>query len=160
IRGGIQLWDLRRIREQLRVLRLDWDPPADWPSLPVSPPSQGGDQREGAKPLQVEVDAGELLDGEKDSIILAFLPLHAEAYYRRGLAYARVNDWLQALDDFSRALALKPDHADASYQRGLAYARHDRFAQAVEDFSRSIELRPEHGEAYSDRAYAYFALGE
>src|SRR5205823_13703580 len=47
--GTIQLWDLRRIREQLRLLGLDWGPPL---APPVAPSGDG--------PLRVEVNPGEL----------------------------------------------------------------------------------------------------
>ena len=71
--GVIQLWDLHRIRQQLRDMGLDWDPPA-------RPSRSAG----GGKPMQVEVDLGELPDLERSSLILALSPFDAEAYYRRG----------------------------------------------------------------------------
>jgi WD40 repeat protein/tetratricopeptide (TPR) repeat protein len=145
--GVIQLWDLRRIREQLRTMGLDWDPPAE--------PSRATDE---PNPLQVDVDPGDLADREKYSIILAFCPFHAEAYYRRGLAEARIDQWQPAFKDFSVALTLKPDHAEAWYQRGLIHARQGRYPQAVADFSRAIALRPRHGDAYQQRAGASEAL--
>jgi WD40 repeat protein/tetratricopeptide (TPR) repeat protein len=147
--GVIQLWDLRRIREQLREMGLDWDPPAETPRTADRP-----------DPLQVDVDPGELADRGKYSIILAFCPFHAEAYYRRGLAEARTDQWQPAFNDFSVALTLKPDHAEAWYWRGLIHARHGRHPQAIADFSRAIALRPGHGDAYRQRAEAYAALGQ
>src|SRR5262249_22788949 len=95
---GLRVWDLRRIRGGLGQLGPGWG----WPPYPAT------EARSEDQPLQVQVEWGDLLAREKYSLILAFFPLHAEAYYRRGLAYAAFNQWPQAFDDFSRALALQP----------------------------------------------------
>jgi serine/threonine protein kinase/WD40 repeat protein len=147
--GVIQLWDLHRIREQLREMGLDWDPPANGPR-------KVGDPR----PLQVEVDAGELLDREKYSLILAFFPFQAEAYFHRGLGQVRFEQWQQALEDFNMTLALNPDHAGALYQRGLIHAGSGRFAEAVEDYSRTLAIQSGPVEAYAHRGHALAELGQ
>ena len=46
--GGVRVWDLRRIREQLKKLGLDWNMP------PFPPEAALGDD----KPLRIEVDLG------------------------------------------------------------------------------------------------------
>jgi serine/threonine protein kinase/WD40 repeat protein/Flp pilus assembly protein TadD len=147
--GVIQLWDLRRIRQQLREMGLDWDPPAQ--------PSQS---LGGGTTVQVAVDLGELPDLERSSILLALFPLDAEAYYRRGLAYAQLDHLPEALDDFRRALALKPDHPEAHYHRGLVQSRQGKTKEAIADWSRAIALKPDHAEAYVARGDAYFRLSE
>jgi serine/threonine protein kinase/WD40 repeat protein/tetratricopeptide (TPR) repeat protein len=139
--GVIQLWDVRRIREQLRAIGLDWDPPADRPTPPTSPASQTGDQK-GAIPLHVELHAGELLDREKYNLILAFFPFHAEAYYRRGLAEARLQQWQQACQDFTLAIALQADYAEAHWQRGRAYGASGESRKAIADYSHFLALMP------------------
>jgi serine/threonine protein kinase/WD40 repeat protein len=146
----IQLWDLRAVRRRLAEMGLDWDLPP-YPAAPAP-------QAERIKPLQVHLDLGEFADREKYSLILAFFPLHAEAYYRRGLAYVRFGQRKEALDDFNMVLVLQPDHADAHYQRGLIHAREARFQEAAADFSRTIALRPDQVEAYAERAHAYLGL--
>jgi serine/threonine protein kinase/WD40 repeat protein/Flp pilus assembly protein TadD len=142
--GTIQLWDLRRIRARLREMGLDWDPPAQ----PMQPADDG-------QPVRVAVDAGPLLDLERESLILALAPGDAEACYRRGLAYAQRGQLGDALDDFRHALALEPDHAQAHYQRGLVLARQGKVDEAIADWSRTIALEPEHVEAYAARGGAY-----
>ncbi len=143
----IHVWDLRAIREQLASMDLDWD-------LPSYPPAAINLD---SKPLQVEVHAGELMDREKYSLIIALFPFHAEAYYQRGLAYARSFQWEQASSDFTMAAALRPDHAETHYQRGLMQVRQGQSQKAVGDFSRAIELRPKYGDAHAGRAEAYAA---
>jgi tetratricopeptide (TPR) repeat protein len=141
--GAIQLWDLHRIRARLRPMGLDWGPPAR-----ASRPDDG-------QPMVVAVDLGELADPEKCSLILALCPFDAEAYYRRGLAYARRGQPREALDDLRRALALKPDHAEAHYRRGLIRASQRKAEETIADFSRAIALKPDHAEAYAARGNAH-----
>jgi tetratricopeptide (TPR) repeat protein len=147
VEGTIQLWDLRRIRARLREMGLDWDPPAQL--------SQATDD---GRPVRVEVDPGELPQPERESLLLALRPFDAEAYYRRGCAYARLDKLQEALDDFQRALALKPDHAAAHYHRGLVRARQGKVEEAIADWSRTIALQPDHAEAYAMRGDAYERL--
>jgi tetratricopeptide (TPR) repeat protein/WD40 repeat protein len=146
--GVTQLWDLRRIRQQLQAIGLDWPDP---------PPAPAGNDAEG-KVLRIETDPGELLDREKYSLILAFFPFHAEAYYRRGLAYGRFNQADLARVDFSRAAFLKPELADAYYQRGMLEAQQGRLPEAVADFNRCLDLDPKQADAYEQRARAYTQL--
>jgi WD40 repeat protein len=61
-KDGLRVWDLRRIREQLAKLSLDWGAPP-YPA-PV-PRSQGADQQGSAQPLEVQLDLGELRGKEK-----------------------------------------------------------------------------------------------
>jgi eukaryotic-like serine/threonine-protein kinase len=145
--GMIELWDLRRIRTQLGEMGLDWEPPLEPPEKAEAP-----------KPLRVEVAYGEGIDLGKNSLILAFFPYHAEAYYLRGLAHARTGQWPEAIDDFNQAIVCQPDHAEAHYQRGLGHVWNCRSAQAIEEFSRTLRLRPEHADAYAQRGRAYAVL--
>jgi WD40 repeat protein len=106
---GLRVWDLRRLRSELAQLGLDWD----WPSYPAP------EARPGSQPLDVQIDLGDLLAREKYTLILALSPSNAEAYYRRGLAYADFGQWPRAFDDFSRALALQPAYAEPLFRREM-----------------------------------------
>jgi WD40 repeat protein len=92
----IQVWDLRRIRQQLARMGLDWDrspgfPPDRQPGKPDLPAN-------GGKPLTVQVDLGDL----RQPILLATHPRQAVALY-------------------SLAIALAPRNPEAYLQRGRAY---------------------------------------
>jgi tetratricopeptide (TPR) repeat protein len=100
--------------------------------------------------LQVQVDLGDLAGREKYSLILAFFPFHAEAYYQRGLVHRRLDQTQQALNDFTLALTLKADHAGAYYQRALLHARQGRATEAVADFTRSTVLGTGNGDAFGE----------
>jgi WD40 repeat protein/Tfp pilus assembly protein PilF len=128
---SIYLWDLHAIRKQLQTMDLDWD----LEPYPVRNAIQD------ARPLEIQADLGHMLNKEKYSLILAFFPFHAEAYYQRGLAHARSQQWREALEDFSMALVLKPDHAQAYYARELIRLTPDLGA-AVGAIDSALSPRP------------------
>jgi WD40 repeat protein/tetratricopeptide (TPR) repeat protein len=147
---ALHIWDLREIRRGLADLGLDWDEP-DYPAA-------GGPTK--APPLQVTVDTGDLIAREKYSLVLAFFPFNAEAYYQRGLAYTRLGRREEAFNDFNLAVTLNPDHAEALYQRGLLYAQRGSAREAVADFTAALTLNPELGRAYAERGHIYFGLND
>jgi serine/threonine protein kinase/WD40 repeat protein/tetratricopeptide (TPR) repeat protein len=136
----LHVWDLRAIRAELAARGLDW-------GLPPNPPAEPAD----APPARVAVDLGDLAGREKYSLILAFFPFHAEAYYQRGLVHLRLNQTQRAFSDFTLALTLKADHAGAYYQRALLHARQGRGTEAVADFTRSTALGAGNGDAFGER---------
>jgi tetratricopeptide (TPR) repeat protein len=146
--GVVQLWDLRRIRARLREMGLDWDPPA-----------QVSRSDEDDRPARVELELGAWTEPERESLILAICPFDADAYYRRGLAYALRDQLREALDDFRRALALKPNHAGALYRRGLVLIRQGKDEEAITALSRAITLEPDHAGAHVARGHALDRLG-
>jgi serine/threonine protein kinase/WD40 repeat protein/tetratricopeptide (TPR) repeat protein len=149
--GTALLWDLRALRTELAKLHLDWD-------VAPCPPATPSSERDNRLPLEVTVDAGDLVAREKYSLILAFCPFHAEAYYQRGLAYTRFNQHDEAFADFSRAVFVNPDHAEAHFQRGLIHSSQGRFAEALADLDRTLTVKPEHGPAKIERGFASFGL--
>src|SRR5262249_29184660 len=79
----LHLMDLRAIRGQLAQLGFDWE----LPPYPAPPSWEGGRFR----PLKVQLDlGGQLFDRDKYSLVLAFFPFHAEAYFQRGRACLQI----------------------------------------------------------------------
>ena len=62
-------------------------------------------------------------------------PGYAEAYYNRGIAYARKGDLDRAIQDYDKALELKPDLAVAYYNRGVAWLRLKSWEKARADLT-------------------------
>src|SRR5262249_37662760 len=118
----LRVLDLRALRRQLAGMDLDWEMPPYPPTPASTPPGQGREGRRPGKPLRVQLELGEFLDRERYSLAIGFSPFNSEAYYRRGLAYARFQQWDQAYADFRMAVALQPDHTEARYQLGLFVA--------------------------------------
>jgi len=70
------------------------------------------------------------------------LELHeyAEAYYNRGLAYAKQQKYDEAIKDFDKAIKLNPNLAEAYYNRGFVYAILGKHNRAREDMLRAGNL--------------------
>jgi serine/threonine protein kinase/WD40 repeat protein len=151
--GLMYIWDLRLLRSELVELGLDWD----WPEFrPASPP---------LPPLKVEVDLGflkhrldlpEALAIAVCTISLAHLPFNPEAYLNRGGAYGRLEEWRQAIADYSMFLAMTPSsgprRAEILYRRCSSYLMLSEDAAALADllaFASLDDIRslPRHDQA-------------
>ena len=87
-------------------------------------------------------------------------PELAEAYYNRGLAYAKKGEFDLAIQDFNTAIDLNPEYAKAYNNRGIAYANKGEFDLAIQDFNKAIDLNPEYAEPYCNRGEAWLPLRE
>jgi eukaryotic-like serine/threonine-protein kinase len=129
----VRVWDLRRLRHELKAMRLDWDEP------PFPP---AGNTAKPAGPIRVEVNLG-------------YLP-----YQRRGRSLAAKKQWKQALAENARGIAVYGDAWELWDLRAQAHAALRDWDGYVRDFTRLIELRPHDRGAYlRDRAAAYARLG-
>ena len=84
----------------------------------------------------------------------------AEAYYNRGVAYAKKGEFDLEIQDFNKAIDLNPEYAKAYYNRGVAYAKKGEFDLAIQDFNKAIDLNPEDAGAYCNRGEAWLHLRE
>jgi protein O-mannosyl-transferase len=81
-------------------------------------------------------------------------------YNGRGVAYADLGNYRQAIDDFSRTIEIKPGFADAYKNRGAAYVALGNHRQAIEDLNRAIEIKPGFADAYFNRGVVYLKQGD
>lgn len=62
-------------------------------------------------------------------------------YCNRARVYVELNEYNEALDDFSHAIQLNPTDAELLYQRGLFYLKSTQeYEKALNDFSNAIDL--------------------
>ena len=114
------LWDLRRIREQLRTIDLDWDQPP----FPASEFSAAI-----PRPIRSIRVAGAVLDpAARRAVELAALdqrlgaaPDDADALIQRGWLRLRIARGPEALADLERGVRLRPDDPDALFLLAEAY---------------------------------------
>lgn len=69
-------------------------------------------------------------------------PGSAEAYFERGVCYALLNAWTEAVDDWDRALILNRDYYPAYLARGLARKKKGDMSGAEEDFREVLRINP------------------
>lgn len=64
------------------------------------------------------------------------------AYFLRGYNYYLLNDYEEAINDFSSAIRFSPEYLDAFYYRGKSKQASGDFVGALRDLNRSRELNP------------------
>ena len=91
-------------------------------------------------------------------------PKFAAAYYNRGNCHHLVENYEQAVADFTEVIALAshdPDKlAEAYCNRGASHYSRRYFAEAIADCAKAIELAPQSVEAYFNRGCCHHALGD
>ncbi len=64
----------------------------------------------------------------------------AEAYYQRGLAYAKKGKVELAIEDYTKAIEIKPNFAEAYYYRGGAWLRLGMREKAKSDLTTARKM--------------------
>ena len=90
---------------------------------------------------------GKVIDSASDDIELY------SAYWSRGVAYFLTGEYLEAVNDATKAIGIDPKHPIPYYIRAASYKSMGRYDDARADFWRSIEKG-------NERAMAYLGLGE
>lgn len=87
-------------------------------------------------------------------------PQYAEAYYGRGLCYAKRYECDEALLDLNAAIRLDPNCVEAYLQRAIVLRILGDNAASLTDFNTAIRLAPDSPTVYTERATLYYATGD
>jgi protein O-mannosyl-transferase len=77
----------------------------------------------------------------------------------RGNAHLERGSYVQAIEDYDRAIEINPIYAAAYHNRGLAYGILGEHSRAIGDFDRAIEIDPKYAMSYYHRGMALGNLG-
>ncbi|MDY6804198.1 MAG: tetratricopeptide repeat protein [Cyanobacteriota bacterium] len=83
----------------------------------------------------------------------------AEGWAQRGLEFAKVNNFEEAVASWDKAVAIKPDYHPVWYNRGRALINLGRFEEAIASHDRALELQPDDHLAWQNRGEALGSLG-
>jgi tetratricopeptide (TPR) repeat protein len=67
----------------------------------------------------------------------------AQTYFSLGNAYLKLDRYVQARDDYQRALALDPDYQQVHLNMGVSFYRQGNWEAAEEEYRRELSLHPE-----------------
>ena len=160
---AVLVWDLRRIRDRLASLGLDWDAPI----YPASTASVGGTAAGPVQPLRHVRVVGEVLEtqarrrverGEMDRRLGAN-PDDAEALIHRGWLSLTERRLPEAIADLDHLHRQQPDYPDVERMLGQAYQDMGNLAAAPAFSSRVLERTPEDQEFRFERGMLAFAAG-
>jgi serine/threonine protein kinase/WD40 repeat protein/tetratricopeptide (TPR) repeat protein len=149
------LWDLRRIREQLVPMGLDWDappfPPEDVPSRTTRPGVAGVAARGSGRSPQVGNSDWGLADLKAGSTPATRTP-EGESSGTKPPPIRSIRVVGEVLETQARRaaelaemngrLAANPDDADALIHRGWLYSQRKKWPEAIADLERRCRLRP------------------
>jgi serine/threonine protein kinase/WD40 repeat protein len=129
----VLVWDLRRIRDQLAPMGLDWEAPP-YPAVPIQT-----DRPVPVPRSRIVRVVGEVLEpvtrraaerAEMDRR-LAFNPDDAEALLHRGWLSTTELKWTEAIADLERGARLRPDDMDAMFLLAEAHQKASQPAEAL-----------------------------
>lgn len=81
-------------------------------------------------------------------------------YFDKGKSAYKDENYVQAVELFSKALDADPDNAYIYYERGISYFHLNKKSLALVDFDKAAELQPENPFRFSSRAYVRDACGD
>ena len=92
------------------------------------------------------------------------LKLKSEAYYNRGLNKRFLDDFIGAIQDYSKAIELQPNYHKAYHNRGFVYLRLGKYYNAIQDFTYIINSADSptyiKASAYGNRGQSKFKIGQ
>jgi tetratricopeptide (TPR) repeat protein len=144
--GSVYVFDLRRIREQLADLGLDWTE-----AQPVLPARPGEDKPALAPPLEVELIDAEWAtshekmnqyETERAAVRLFVNPFDGGAHYRLGGLLCENGQFADAIAHLTAALAFRPDLDNVHSLRAEAAFRLQRWDDAVADATLYLKKYP------------------
>jgi tetratricopeptide (TPR) repeat protein len=113
-----------------------------------------------------EEELNEIIE-EMDKIISNYYgdsEVLANAYLKKGTAYAGLKKHKEAIDDFSNAIKYGSDEFKKSTfifpSRGREYTEMGDYKNAIDDFSKSLRLNPDQAAILLFRGNVYHLIGE
>ncbi len=87
-------------------------------------------------------------------------PSDTDAYYKRGILYAKNNDYALATKDFDAVIRARPENPDALNNRCWARAMLDEIQAALRDCDAALRLRPRFANAFDSRGLLKLKSGQ
>jgi tetratricopeptide (TPR) repeat protein len=79
-------------------------------------------------------------------------------FYERGIYFFRNGNFLEAIEEFNKALQLNENYGKIYFNRGLCYTMLEQYSNALLDFTKVIELDENFAIAYLNRGANYVGL--
>jgi tetratricopeptide (TPR) repeat protein len=116
--------------------------------------------------LYLVVKLAERTDRPQDAMqalnaAIAFNPLNAESFHRRGnIFYFDFKQPDAALADFNEAIRLNPREVGAMRARAILYTAAGKYQEALADLDTVIAITPSDPDPFYNRAQVYLAMGD
>jgi Tfp pilus assembly protein PilF len=95
---------------------------------------------------------------KETTIAIRVAPDYWGSYRNRGVVYAHLGQWKQALVDYQKCAQLNPADVEAKYAIGVCYSNLAQPKRAIEAYTECLRLDPKHASALCNRGAAYVSL--
>lgn len=75
----------------------------------------------------------------------------ASDHFARGDAFSTAQNWIAAIDEYTKAIRLDPNHEPSLHKRGEAYWRSKKYDLALADLNKAAQLAPNEAQLFCDR---------
>lgn len=82
-------------------------------------------------------------------------PNNPYCYFERGEAYKSLNEYEEAIEDFSRAIELYNKDYTFFWEKGACLHFLSKYDEAIEFYTKAIELEPNNAQIFNDRGLAF-----
>jgi serine/threonine protein kinase/WD40 repeat protein/Flp pilus assembly protein TadD len=162
---GIQWWDLRGLRAELKDMGLDWDLPTyplpadDAATRPLRAHVVNGPATSAPAPMVSAPERAQHIALTHRLALFEFLaaltPYHSEPLHQRGHTHEALGRHREALADFDAALVWQPGAAHLYYDRGRTHVALKEHGEAIRDFDTAVTLAPNLHVALNALAWIY-----
>lgn len=97
---------------------------------------------------------------EEEEKVTAVPPWSAEFLYLNGLAYARMEKYTEAIEEYKKALEVRPDLADIYIDLGIAYYKLKRYRESIDAYKQALRFIPGSKTIYNRIGTIHLILGE
>jgi len=91
---------------------------------------------------------------------IKYNPNDKKLHYGLGELYGLMEEYMLAIDEFSKAIVIDGEYFEAYKSRGYYFAEIGNKYGAIKDFSKAIKLNKNDTEVYNNRAYTYSEIGD
>jgi tetratricopeptide (TPR) repeat protein len=88
------------------------------------------------------------------------LQVRYEAFQNRGAANFKLENYQEAIRDFTQAVALNPYLTEAHLALGIVHTHLQDFGLAINNYDEVLKIAPGHSMAYTNRGYAKYKLND
>jgi tetratricopeptide (TPR) repeat protein len=93
-----------------------------------------------------------------NDLILRFNPEFEHSWYRKGLAFARLKNYENAINCYDKAININPSFCDAIINKGNVFTEIGQYEKALKCFDDCLKINPKHFRAMSSKADCYFSF--
>ena len=84
--------------------------------------------------------------------------LDADGHFNRAEKFAGRGRFVEAIEDYTRAIALDPEHFKSYRKRAVAHMYLGDYPKAIADHNQALARNPANGRVYYDRGISFYFL--